>query len=301
MRANSTVALIVVSKGRPAVLKETLEGFPLQTLKASQIVVVVTCDDDLPPQERPDFIEFYIGKPGICRQRNHGLEKIAPGTDYVAFFDDDMELKPDYLEKAVNFLDCYPAIVAITGWIERDGDISREEARRAIAEYRPKETYRGTFIRDVKHTILYGCAMVMRGSVMKYEKFDENLPLYAYGEDYDISMRLRRYGFIGKYMECVGVHLASSGGRINEVQRGYSMIANNWYFIRKGVCHLPPMLAHLRFWTIVFGKHLVLAFWDMLKGNKPLNNARRAWGYLIGVGDVLRGRSSPERMLDFSK
>jgi len=301
MTTNSSVAVVVISKGRPAILKETLEGLLLQTKKASQVIVVVTCADDLPPQDRPDFIEFYIDKPGICRQRNLGLEKIAPGTDYVAFFDDDVELKADYLEKAATFLDSSPAIVGISGWMVRDGNISREEAKRAIAGYRPGETYKGTFLRDVKYAILYGCAMIMRGSVMKYEKFDENLPLYAYGEDYDISMRLRRHGFIGRYMECVGVHLASPGGRINEVQRGYSMIANNWYFMRKGVCHLPPMLAHLRFWTIVFGKHLVVAFWHMLKGNKPLNNARRAWGFLIGAADVLRGRSSPERMLDFSR
>jgi GT2 family glycosyltransferase len=301
MRTNPSVAVIVISKGRPAVLKETLEGIPQQTLKPSQIVVVVTCAEDMPPEPRPDFIEIYIGKAGTCVQRNFGLEKIAPDIDYVAFFDDDFEMKPDYLEKAVNFLNNYPGIAAISGKVLQDGNIGREEAKKLIAEFRPTETYAGSFIHGIKYAILYGCCMIIRRSLMNYEKFDENLPLYAFGEDYDISMRLRRYGIIGRFEGCIGVHLKTPGGRINEVQRGYSIIANNWYFMRKGVTHLPPLPAMVRFWLVVVIKLLALAVWRALKGDKSCDWAGRAKGFCIAVIDILRGRSSPGRMLDFSK
>jgi glycosyltransferase involved in cell wall biosynthesis len=301
MKTTSSLAIIVISKGRPAVLKETLEGFPLQTMKASQIIVVVTCDADLPPEDRPDFIEFYISKPGICRQRNLGLEKIRSDIDYVAFFDDDFELRADYLENAANFLDSCPAIVGFSGNVLCQRGGTRAQAKKRIEDYHPVETYKGNFIRDVKYAILFGCCMIIRKSVMVHEKFDEDLPLYAFGEDYDISMRLRRYGIIGRFEECVGVHLESPGGRVNEVQRGYSMIANNWYFMRKGVCHLPPFPAMLRFWFVVVIKLLVQALWRAMKGDKSSDWAGRAKGFCLAVADIFRGRSSPARMLDFSK
>ena len=95
------------------------------------------------------------------------------------------------------------------------------------------------FFSQGKHHILFGCNMVIRRAVLSYEKFDENLPLYAYGEDYDISIRLERYGLVGRFEGCVGVHLETPGGRVSEVLRGYSFVANNWYFMKKGVIHLP--------------------------------------------------------------
>ena len=59
--------------------------------------------------------------------------------------------------------------------------------------------------------------MVIRRAILNYETFDENLPLYSYGEDYDISIRLERYGLIGRFAGCVGVHLETPGGRVREV------------------------------------------------------------------------------------
>jgi GT2 family glycosyltransferase len=301
MRTTSSIAVIVVSKGRSAVLRETLEGFSLQTQKPSQLIVVVTGDEDLPPQDRPDNIEFYISRPSIGIQRNLGLQKIAPGTDYVAFFDDDFELKADYLEKGVQFLDDCPAVAGFSGRVLQDGGISRKEAKEIIAHFQPTENYEGHFIRGVKYAILYGCCMVIRRSVLAHEKFDETLPLYAFGEDYDISMRVQRYGLIGRYEECVGVHLKTTGGRVNEVQRGYAIIANNWYFLRKGVTHLPPFSAHVRFWLVVVVKLWLDALWRTLKGDRSVDWLGRAKGFVIAVVDIFRGRSSPQRMLDFSR
>jgi GT2 family glycosyltransferase len=212
-----------------------------------------------------------------------------------------MELRADYLEKAIHFLDDLPGVAAITGQILKDGGIEREEARSLIAGYQPVEEYSGLFIRDVKHAILYGCCMTIRRSLLNYEKFDENLPLYSFGEDYDISMRLRRYGLIGKYQKCIAVHLKTQGGRVNEVQRGYSIVANNWYFLRKGIVHLPRPLALARFWLIVVAKLLIEALWKSMQRKQDTDWLRRAEGFVLAVVDIVRGRSAPQRVVDFSQ
>jgi hypothetical protein len=35
--------------------------------------------------------------------------------------------------------------------------------------------------------------------------FDENLPLYSYGEDYELSLRLKKFGRVGRLSNAVGV------------------------------------------------------------------------------------------------
>jgi GT2 family glycosyltransferase len=301
MKAPSSVAVIVVSKGRPEILKETVEGLLHQTLKPSQIIVVVPSAEDLPAREMPDAVEIHTGVTGLCRQRNLGLEKVAPNTDYVAFFDDDMELRSDYLEKGVKFLDDCPGVAAFSGKLVRDGGVDREKARQLIADYHPVENYEGAFIHGGKLAILYGCCMIIRRTLLTYEKFDENLPLYCFGEDYDISIRLRRYGIIGRYQACIGVHFRSPGGRVSEVQRGYAIVANNWYFLQKGVTHLPPLPGYLRFWLVIFFKLLIEALWQELLGDKSLDWRGRARGFLLAAADILLGQSSPQRMLDYSE
>ena len=39
------------------------------------------------------------------------------------------------------------------------------------------------------------------------ETFDEALPAYSLGEDYDLWVRVKRYGLTGRYDRCVAVHL----------------------------------------------------------------------------------------------
>ena len=54
-----------------------------------------------------------------------------------------------------------------------------------------------------------------------------------------VHLRLEHYGLIGRFAGCIGVHLETPGGRVRELLRGYSFVANNWYFLKKGVVHLP--------------------------------------------------------------
>ena len=140
--------------------------------------------------------------------------------------------------------------------------------------------------------------MVVRRSILDYEKFDENLPLYSFAEDYDLSMRLERYGSVGKFALCIGVHLASPGGRVPEVLRGYAFVANPWYFLKKGTVHLPPFLARVHFWLAVFGRTFLFTLWKVLIRDRSVDWAGRLRGILLAFQDILLGRSHPRRILE---
>jgi GT2 family glycosyltransferase len=200
------------------------------------------------------------------------------------------------LEQAVAFMNANVSIMGISGYVLADGDISRQEAKNLIANYRPGTNPKGRFFSQGKHHILYGCNMVIRRAVLNYETFDENLPFYSYGEDYDLSMRLEHYGLVGKFDGCIGVHLATPGGRVREVLRGYSFVANNWYFLRKGVTHLPLLMAWIRFVLICVGKSILITLWNLLRGDRSLDWSGRLKGHLLAVKDIFTGRCHPERI-----
>jgi polysaccharide biosynthesis transport protein len=193
-------------------------------------------------------------------------------------------------------LNANTAIIGISGHVVANGGISREEAKAMIAACQPAVTPRGRFYSRGKHHILYGCNMVIRRSVLNYELFDENLPFYAFGEDYDLSIRLQHYGLIGRFDGCIGVHLETPGGRVREELRGYSFIANNWYFLKKGVMHLPLRMAWTRFWLICVGKSILITLSHLLKRDRSLDWKGRLKGHLLAVRDILTGRCHPERI-----
>jgi GT2 family glycosyltransferase len=290
------ISVVIASKGRPDFVKETIESLQGQTLKPKEIIVVVPSTEDLPTIKWGDDAQYIVGPLGLTSQRNEGIRAIPNTVPYVGFFDDDFELKSDYLEQAVAFMNANASIIGISGRLLAGGGISRQEAKKLIARYRPVENPGGMFFGQGKHHILFGCNMIIRRAVLNYETFDENLPLYAYGEDYDISIRLERYGLIGRFAGCVGVHLETPGGRVHEELRGYSFVANNWYFLKKEVTHLPLLMAWARFWWVCVGKSVWQCVSKLLKGDRSLDWSGRLKGHLLALKDILLGRCHPRRI-----
>ena len=291
-----SISVVIASKGRPDFVRETIENLQCQTLKPKEIIIVVPSIEDLPAHQWGDDLKYIVGPLGLTTQRNKGIEAIPTTVEYVGCFDDDFELRTDYLEQAVAFLNANVSVVGISGRILKDGGISREEAKSLIASYELGKNPRGMFFSKGKHHILYGCNMIIRRALLTYETFDENLPFYSYGEDYDLSIRLERYGLIGRFHGCVGVHLETPGGRVREVLRGYSFIANNWYFLKKGVMHRPPLMAWIRFWLICFGKSTLTSLSNLLKGDRSLDWSGRLQGQLLALKDIFLGCCHPGRI-----
>jgi GT2 family glycosyltransferase len=293
---NTCISIVIASKGRPDAVSETIECLHRQTLKPQEIIVVVPSPGDLPTKQWGENVKYIVGPHGLTAQRNKGIAAIPNEIPYVGCFDDDFELKEDYLEQAVAFMNATASIIAFSGKVAANGSISREQATALLASYKSQGSSRGRFFSKGKHHILFGCNMIIRRSILNYEQFDENLPFYSYGEDYDLSIRLERYGLIGRFDGCVGVHLETPGGRVREELRGYSFVANNWYFLRKGVMHLPLVIAWTRFWSMCVGKSIVISLCNMLQGNRSLDWRGRLKGHLLALKDIFLGRCDPGRI-----
>jgi GT2 family glycosyltransferase len=292
----TSISVVIASKDRPDFVRETIEGLQRQTLKPREIIVVVPSIEDLPPKQWGDDVQYILGPVGLTAQRNKGISSIPITVPYVGYFDDDFELKPDYLEKAVAFMNANLGVVGISGLILKDGGVTREQAKRMIASYKPEGNGRSMFFSQGKHHLLYGCNMIIRRAVLNFEKFDENLPFYSYGEDYDLSIRLENYGAIGRFRGCIGVHLVAPSGRIREELRGYSLVANNFYFIKKGVVHLSPLGTWIRFWVICFGKSAFTSLCNLLRGDRTLDWRGRLKGQLWALRDIVLGCCHPARI-----
>jgi glycosyltransferase involved in cell wall biosynthesis len=293
-----SVSVVIVSKGRPDVLADTIDSVLRQTVAPRQIIVVVPAVEDLPGKEWGSLVQTIVGPLGITAQRNRALEAIPPTIDYVAFFDDDFELKTDYLEQAILFMENCPAAVGLSGLLLADGRVSREKAREMLAQHAHHSSERGNFQSRGDLHSFHGCNMFMRRALLLYEKFDENLPLYGFAEDYEISMRLERYGKVGKFRYCVGVHLAWGAGRMRDIQYGYSLIANQWYCLKKGTVHAPPREAKVWFWKVVVGRMLLFTLKHLLKRDRECDWSKRMEGHLLALRDIALGKCDPRRILE---
>jgi GT2 family glycosyltransferase len=293
----SEIAIIIATKARPQILAETLQSVKKQTRPASHIYVSVSALDDAPPAGAGEDVTVLVGPPGGSAQRNTAIRHMPGSVRYVVFFDDDLELHPSYLENAVGFLEKNPDVVAISGVMLADANISREDARLVLEN---DQTWTSAaWLRDRgPHHILYGCNAVVRAWPMRQTLFDENLPLYSYGEDYELSLRLKKFGRVGRLSNAVGVHLQIQSARVSGKRYGYAMVANNWYFIKKGVCHLSPPWSYIRFVLIVVLKRLCINVGHILSGKLRRDPWGQIKGNLLAVLDIVCGRSSPLRILD---
>jgi glycosyltransferase involved in cell wall biosynthesis len=292
-----SVSVVIISKGRPGILADTIDSVLRQTLPPRQVVVVVPTAEDLPQKTWGELVQTIVGPLGTTVQRNKGLEVIPASIEYVAFFDDDFELKSDYLEQAVHFLEICPTTIALSGLLLADGRVDREKARELLARHVHRDHARGLFQSSGDLHSLHGCNMFVRRSFLEYEKFDENLPLYGFAEDYDLSMRLERYGNVGKFRRCAGVHLAWGGGRTSDIRYGYSLIANQWYCLQKGTVHAPPFEARIWFWKVVVGRMLLFTLKRLLARDRTCNWSQRMKGHLLALQDIMMRRSDPKRIL----
>ena len=139
----------------------------------------------------------------------------------------------------------------------------------------------------------YGCNMAFRMAPVRAHniRVDERLPLYAWYEDIDVTRRLGAHGKILRLAGARGVHLGAKAGRVPGLRLGYSQVVNPIYLAIKGSfpwSHAIPSAA----------RHCLK---NLLRSAFPDPGADR-WGRfrgnMIGLGDLLRGRVTPERILD---
>jgi glycosyltransferase involved in cell wall biosynthesis len=288
------VAVIIASLGRPEALADLLDDLARQSTAADRLVLSLTQLSDAPSnlEKHGNSIAVY-GPKGLCAQRNRGLAEVGSDADLVVFLDDDFVPSRFMIERAVALFEAYPEIAGATGHLVADGingpGFSTSDARRLLNEYDsapapllvPSHNLRG----------LYGCNMVYRTQAILGLSFDERLPLYGWQEDIDFGVQAAACGRTVKTFAFAGVHCGVKGARISGLRTGYSQVINPAYLVRKGTMDG-------RYARKIVLRNIVANHMRAFRPEPWVDRMGRARGNWLAMFDLIRGRVTPERILD---
>lgn len=289
------LVVAIPSTGRAPILPDTVRMIAEQTRLPDLMILSLAQPDDIGDLDiatLPFPAKVVMGRKGATAQRNRVFEECNP-DDIVLMLDDDFLMAPDYLQKTIEVFQDDPEIVLATGTVLADGirgpGYSHDEGRALLAELN----------NDSLPVALapafsgYGCNFAFRVSVVAaYELwFDEDLPLYSWLEDVDFSRRIARYGTLVKSGAMRGVHLGTKTGRTPGVRFGYSQIANPAYLKRKGSMTMGHVLE-------MTSRNMISNLAHSVRPPAYVDFRGRLKGNLIALSDLLRGRNSPDRILD---
>jgi glycosyltransferase involved in cell wall biosynthesis len=195
------VSVVIPTRGRPALLLETLESIIGQDYAGPMEIIVVHDREEIDPTlaslSRPGREVRSIDNTrtgGLCGARNSGL--LASSGDFYASCDDDDLWYPAKVRRQVETLQADPELLAVgagirllmgergnVDWPARQAVFTHER----LLENRVKELHSSTL-------------MMRRSAFDKAGLYDEELP-HGYGEDYDWLLRASRAGKVGAVEE----------------------------------------------------------------------------------------------------
>jgi hypothetical protein len=284
------LAVVLASAGRPELLAEVVADLGHQTRQDFILVLSVPTPDSLPPGPLPPGARVVHDR-GLAAQRNAGLDAVPEAT-HVFFFDDDAVPREDFLEQAVRFFDAHPGVVGLTGRVLLDGAVGEAvplAVARAALDASRAPAPEGTWSPSRE---LYGCNFAYRRTAAPGERFDARLPLYSWLEDHDFARRLMRHGQLAKVDDCVAVHRGvKSGGRMAHERLGYSQVMNPAHLLRTG--SFPWWLA-----LSEAGRRVARNAARSVRSPEREWRRERLLGNARALADLLRGRCTPERILD---
>lgn len=285
------IAVGIATRGRAGILAGTLHDLRLQTRPPDRVLVCGTEPADIGPDPAglPGGTEVLFAQSGLPRQRNAILDQLD-GCDAVLFLDDDFLMAPGYVAATVAALRSHPDLVATTGTLIADdarGPGLTPETGRALIAADPG----GDGLQPSPHG--YGCNMAVRLDTVRRHglRFDERLPLYAWSEDIDFTHRLARHGWIAKLGGARGVHLGVKEGRTPGRRLGYSQVANPVYLFHKGSYTFGRAARSV-------GRNLAMNAARALRPEPYIDRRGRLRGNGLALLDMLRGRMTPERILE---
>ncbi len=298
-RVIHSLGVIIATVGRKEVVEQTIASLALRKNVPSIVIVVGAAQNDLPvlPKELPFPVQLLLAPTkGLTIQRNHGIRQLPASIEFVAFLDDDMEVHDDYCAEIENVFRSASEVAGFSGCIMANGGIERIAARQLLDAYRVPADMPVFGFYPKRWPGFYGCAMNIRRRWLGIEQFDEQLPLYALGEDCEMGFRLSHHGSVGGSARCPVVHLAVSSGRISEVGLGYAQVINYLYFANKGV-GFPKVATY-------FGKlirlplvNLCFSLFPFLDKKHNIDRKGRLRGNALAIGDVMRGNINPANLV----
>jgi GT2 family glycosyltransferase len=216
-----TVTIAIPSLHRPDLTGRCLEFIQQQTLPADEWEVVVIendaqpgciLPDPLPPNTRR--IELPVNE-GTTGSVNRAVAETE--SRYILLLNNDVELRPDCIEKLVRALDAKPKLGFATGKLLRATqrthlDGAGDAMLLAGAAYRLGHFDRDEGQYDQPMPILGACSAA---ALFRREAFDLcgrlDSDFFAYLDDPDLALRAQLLGYTGVYLpDAVGYHIGSA-------------------------------------------------------------------------------------------
>lgn len=289
------VAVIVASLGRPASLSQLLARLLIQTTPPHRVILSVEKEQDIPDLSDMTLpIEVVFGPRGSSAQRNRALDMLDLETTFVAMIDDDYVPAPNFIQGVLRGFVAFPEASGLGGLLIVDGangpGVSFEEAVAQVEDFAATREHDATPRRLPGMAGVYGCNMAFRMRDIGTIRFDEAVPLYGWLEDTDFGARLPGpFVYTDAFF---GAHCAVKIGREKSgVRLGYSQVANPVHFFRKGTLSLRRMI------TLILYPFLA----NLSKTVRPepwIDRKGRLRGNLMAFADMVRGRLTPDRILD---
>jgi GT2 family glycosyltransferase len=304
MRAtDKRICIGIVSKDRPELL-EKIVGWTRKWYPTINIWVCATKKSDIPQGlEKIKGLHILYSAASIPIQRNIIIKNTQDIFEYVLFIDDDTLLHQDYIEKAMRFLDYNQNVVALSGFLLKDGTtlkegekILSEPVKNQLVNDRKGKNY---FWDSGKNWVLHGCNMVIRTDIFKKEIFDEAFKEYALYEDVEFSLRAVSHGRVGHYDECLAVHLKARSGRFSASRMTYADIVNNYYilFQKKLIISKNYTWCFFRFFLRIIFYNTTNRFLKYLVHTQFREAGKVLVGFSFAVVDMISGKARPERVL----
>jgi len=187
------LSIVIPTLGREKEVENLLESIYQNVKSESYEVVVVDqnfsklLDSIIEKYKKSMHLRHYkVSFRGLSKAKNYGIEKSH--GDFILFMDDDAEILPDSIEKAVTYLSLNPGVEAISGrMVDRDGKDSVKIFSDVRASLNLKN-FEDKFIES---------SMTFRRSCLINERFDDNLgcgTFHGAEEGFDLIYRLLRQG-----------------------------------------------------------------------------------------------------------
>ncbi len=282
-------SVIICTRNRIHDVISCLRSLSKQTRPPEELIIVDS--SDTPLQQNVEFVDIFNElfslsgtvqylhtRPGLTYQRNRGIAQ-AHG-DIIYFFDDDVELKDNYLEVMHNTFTTYPEYAGGMGTISNITPLSwRYRLFRTVfllqrtystglftASGMPTHPYGTKQFKKVE--VLGGCCMAFRKEVLSLEKFDETFKGYAFMEDSDIARRISvsRPLFFNPAAQLA--HLESPIAR-DRTYDSSQMFAKNYSYLFFKHFYRRNKLKLVAYWWSIFGLFLeafLLRDWCRLAG-----------------------------------
>jgi glycosyltransferase involved in cell wall biosynthesis len=288
------IAVGIATVGRPQILKVTLDLLARQSRRPDRIVVCPVSPADIEGIDPADFeATITWGNKGLTVQRNAILAQLRD-FDVVVFFDDDFLPDEGYLREVERAFEADTNLVIATGVLLADGARSVGlSVAEGLAMLNSARMAASVATEPSVRMAAYGCNMAIRlAPVYEHDlRFDPNLPLYSWLEDWDFSGQIVKVtgGVIVGYSGMRGVHLGSKNGKQSGVRLGYSQVANPVYIARKG--NLPKR----RLYGLV--RRNVLANLARCAMPEPhIDRLGRLRGNALALLDLVRGQCHPREV-----